>query len=266
MESVSMNLDSALQKHAEWKAKFRYAISNKEQLDDVTIAKDNCCELGKWLYGESEATFGMLDSHKNCKAKHKIFHIEAGKIATAINSGKYAEAEAMLAGNTPYSNASSETGVAIIQLKKEVDANLIQKQDSKNAAFFDWNDELSVGNEFIDNDHKKLIKMINSFHNAMQEGRGDDVIGKVLNNLFIYTSEHFKREEDEMSRINYAMLADHKTKHTQLLKQVEDLQNDLNNGKIMLASKMSYFLKDWLYTHILQADKLLAAAIAKQAR
>ena len=167
----------------------------------------------------------------------------------------------MLGTNTPYNKASNETGIAIVQLKKEVDTNAAQQPKSE--AFFDWSDELSVGNQFIDNDHKKLIKMINNFHNAMQEGRGKEVISKVLNNLFIYTSEHFKREEDEMLRIKYALFEDHRRKHQQLISQVENLQTDLDNGKIMLTTKVSDFLKDWLYSHILQTDKLLAAAISK---
>ena len=260
---IDMNLDSALQKHSEWKTKFRTAISQKESLDAETIAKDNCCELGKWLYGESESKFGKLESHKNCITKHKMFHIEAGKVAAVINLGKYTEAEAMLNSNTPYFNATNEVGIAIVRLKKEVESNTSQKQENENTAFFDWNDELSVGNPFIDDDHKKLIKMINSFHKAIQEGRENDVIGKVLNNLVIYTNEHFKREENEMLRIKYAMFEDHRMKHQQLLKQVEDLQDDLNNKKLTLTTKVSGFLKDWLYIHILQTDKLLAAAISK---
>ncbi len=48
-----MDLDQAVAKHAEWKVKFRKAISAKEQLDTASIAKDNCCELGKWLHGEA---------------------------------------------------------------------------------------------------------------------------------------------------------------------------------------------------------------------
>lgn len=47
-----MNLDESIQKHAEWKLKFRSAISRKEQMDAETIGKDNCCQLGVWLYGE----------------------------------------------------------------------------------------------------------------------------------------------------------------------------------------------------------------------
>ncbi len=254
---IDVDLDIALNKHTEWKTKFRTAISKQETLDAETISKDSCCDFGKWLYGESRATLDDLKSYKECIAKHKIFHIEAGKIATTINLRKYTEAEGMLGVNTSYSNASSETGIAILRLKKEI------SDASKKSAFFDWSDELSLGNNFIDNDHKKLIQMINNFHNAMQEGRGDDVISKVLNNLFIYTREHFKREEDEMSRIKYPMIIEHRKKHEQLLKQVDDLQNDFNNGKMMHTTKVAKFLKDWLYNHILQNDKLLAEAISK---
>lgn len=147
-----MNLDNALQKHTEWKTKFRTAIAQNETLDAESIAKDNCCDFGKWLYGESKASLGILESHKECVAKHKVFHIEGGKIATAINLRKYTEAEAMLSINTPYFNASNETGVAIIRLKKEIGSNSNQNPKNENTAFFDWNDELSVGNPLIDND------------------------------------------------------------------------------------------------------------------
>ena len=45
-----MDLNQAIEKHAEWKVKFRSAIVKKESMDAGTISKDNCCELGKWLH------------------------------------------------------------------------------------------------------------------------------------------------------------------------------------------------------------------------
>ena len=128
-------------------------------------------------------------------------------------------------------------------------------------ALFAWTDELSVGNQFIDDDHKKLIKLVNDFHDAMEQGRGNEVIGKVLNNLIIYTKQHFKREEDEMQRIKYQRLLAHQLEHDKLIKEVTELQNNFAGGKAMLSIKVSKFLRDWLLTHILQTDKLLAAAI-----
>ena len=53
-----MNFDEAINKHAAWRMKFRTAMKMKESLDAATIGKDNCCELGKWLYGPGKAEFG----------------------------------------------------------------------------------------------------------------------------------------------------------------------------------------------------------------
>ena len=55
-----MNLDEAVKKHIEWRAKFRLAIVKKEQMDAATISKDNCCEVGKWLHGEGKSRWGCL--------------------------------------------------------------------------------------------------------------------------------------------------------------------------------------------------------------
>ena len=113
-----MNLDEAVQKHNDWKIKFRSAISKKETMDAATISKDNCCEFGKWLYGAGKSEYGSLSSFTECVAKHKAFHVEAGKVAVAINAKKYVEASAMIGAGTSYSAASTDTGVAIMHLKK----------------------------------------------------------------------------------------------------------------------------------------------------
>jgi len=114
-----MDLDQAITKHAEWKIKFRSAISKQETMDASTIAKDNCCELGKWLHGEAKAKFGKLQSYAQCVSKHAEFHTQASKVAQAINAKQYTEAEKMISNGTPYFQASSAVGVAIIALKKE---------------------------------------------------------------------------------------------------------------------------------------------------
>lgn len=114
-----MNLDTAIQKHLEWKVKFRTAISKQEQMDTATITKDNCCDLGKWLHGEGKAQYGNLTSYAITVNKHAAFHIEAGKVASAINEQKYAAAETMLSGTGAFATASSEVGIALMRFKKE---------------------------------------------------------------------------------------------------------------------------------------------------
>lgn len=128
-------------------------------------------------------------------------------------------------------------------------------------ANFSWTDDLETGNTFIDNDHRKLITMVNALYDAMAKGHAKDVMSKVLNNLIIYTREHFAREEVEMDRIRYSGAIVHKAEHNQLLKQVLDLKAKLDAGGTINAVAVSSFLSDWLRNHILQVDTKLAAAL-----
>ena len=114
-----MDMDNAIAKHAEWKVKLRSAMSQKQQLNASEISRDNCCDLGKWLHGDARRTLANLDSYKSCVTSHASFHTQAGRVAAAINAGRYAEADTMLGADTAYSRASNEVAVALRRLKKE---------------------------------------------------------------------------------------------------------------------------------------------------
>ncbi len=127
-------------------------------------------------------------------------------------------------------------------------------------AYLAWSNDLAVGNTFIDADHQRLIDMVNRLHEVMQEGRGKEVLGKVLNNLVTYTREHFRREEDLMRRIGYADRAAHLHEHEKLLQQVDELQSKFDSGATTLSIQVLHFLRDWLINHIGKSDKALAEA------
>jgi Chemoreceptor zinc-binding domain len=114
-----MDLNDAITKHAGWKLKFREAISTKETMDAETISKDNHCGFGKWLHSEGKSKFGNLSGFSECIIKHAAFHVEAGKVAQAVNDKKYEEAETMLGFDTPYTKASNAFGAAIMHLRNE---------------------------------------------------------------------------------------------------------------------------------------------------
>jgi hemerythrin len=126
--------------------------------------------------------------------------------------------------------------------------------------YLTWSDDLAVGNNFIDNDHKKLIDMVNRLHALMQEGKGKDVLDKVLHNLISYTQEHFRREEDFMRNLRYPGFQDHKDEHEKLLTQVLDLQKRFESGAATLSIQVLHFLRDWLINHIGKSDLELALA------
>ena len=114
-----MDLDSAVQVHAEWKVKLRTAITKQETMDAKTIGVDNLCTLGKWLHGDGKAKYGKLPAFSECVSAHAAFHKAAGQVAQVISAKKYDEATKMLDNGTEFSKASTAVGVALGKLKKE---------------------------------------------------------------------------------------------------------------------------------------------------
>ena len=132
--ALGINLDNAIQAHANWRAKLRTAVTQKETLDADTVSRDDCCELGKWLHGAGSSQYGGKPSFVQLLESHRQFHQEAGKVARLINQGAYSEAEKQLESNTGFSNASQKVGAAVIQLAKELKVKMAGAANSKKAA------------------------------------------------------------------------------------------------------------------------------------
>jgi len=57
-----------------------------------------------------------------------------------------------------------------------------------------------------------------------------------------------------MAEANYPGLADHKLKHRDLIKQVQDFSSRLEKGETALSLDLMNFLRDWLTNHIQKVD------------
>ncbi len=118
-----------------------------------------------------------------------------------------------------------------------------------------WGPQYVLGIKDIDNEHQKLVNMINDLYEAMSQGKGDDVLGRVLGGLVNYCATHFATEEKYMQKCGYEDFAEHKRIHDGLTSKVKSLFNDFNSGKAKMSLSVTTFLKDWLNKHILQTDK-----------
>lgn len=121
-------------------------------------------------------------------------------------------------------------------------------------AYIEWEDSFSVGVEIFDNEHKKLIEIINRLHLALLMKETDAVMGKTLKDLIDYTITHFAHEEDNMSKTTYPDFFKHKKEHDELIKKVQEYKAQIDSGKTTISLSIMNFLKDWLMSHILGTD------------
>lgn len=132
-------------------------------------------------------------------------------------------------------------------------------------ALVTWSEKLSVGVRSIDDQHKKLVVLLNQLHDGMIAGKGKDVLAVVLKGLIDYTTTHFKYEEDLFSRSGYPDAAAHKKEHADLVRRVLEIQKAYDEkGPAALTIQVMNFLKDWLTAHILGSDMKYAPHLAEK--
>ena len=156
--------------------------------------------------------------------------------------------------NRNVENARSTTQ-ATGMLAKQVDDlhELVGKFKLSKA--LEWDASFATGVDRYDNAHKVLFKMVNDLHDAMQQKRSKDAIGKILNGLAEYTVSHFADEERVFAQTHYPEEAQHKLLHKKLVDQVMELLGKFNAGDTLLTQEVITFLQDWLINHIKGVDK-----------
>lgn len=122
-------------------------------------------------------------------------------------------------------------------------------------ALIEWNDKFSVQVKELDDQHKKLVELLNSLHDAMKKRESRASLNLILMQLVDYTKYHFAHEEKLMQQCNYADYAAHKQIHETLISKVNGYYSQIQNGQFMLAVELVQFLRDWVINHIGHIDK-----------
>lgn len=123
----------------------------------------------------------------------------------------------------------------------------------------EWNDSLSVELDCIDNQHKKLVDILNSLHGSGAAAKDPEAVKKILNDLVEYTVYHFNFEEELMREHHYPDFENHLAAHKALVAQVGKFNEDFQAGRAKLSSELFKFLRSWLNGHIRGTDKRYSA-------
>lgn len=119
-----------------------------------------------------------------------------------------------------------------------------------------WTPKLSVGVDVLDEDHKRLVALVNELFDAMHAGHGRDSLGRILEGLVQYTRIHFAREEKFFAQTGYPGAEPHRKEHADLTGQVLEIQRKYAAGaSAVLSIEVMQFLKNWLVNHIQGSDQ-----------
>ncbi len=126
--------------------------------------------------------------------------------------------------------------------------------------FIAWQDDFSVGVDVIDEQHKMLLQVINTFLSSLEESDDRFAIGRSLDEMIKYTEYHFYTEQLLLEK--HPDFLAHLNQHWQLVKQAKQIQKDFQQYRDLKADIFDFLLL-WLKNHILGTDKVYFSYLLK---
>ena len=121
--------------------------------------------------------------------------------------------------------------------------------------YLTWKDSYSVGIESIDNDHKKLIHLINNLQTAIDYKTDRQFEKQTMDEVVDYTVYHFTREEGLMEDNDYPGFVPHKAKHEEMIAKVNSYVEAYEKDESGAIESLLAYLKSWLIAHINGTDQ-----------
>jgi hemerythrin-like metal-binding protein len=123
---------------------------------------------------------------------------------------------------------------------------------------FQWDDSLSVGISEIDRQHKQLVEMISKLNDEMRQGKGKEILERILAGMVNYALMHFETEEKYFLTYGYADSESHKKVHCAFVEKVSAFKDQFTSGRKGMTIEVMDFLMEWLQKHIKGEDKKYA--------
>ncbi|MBI1390241.1 MAG: bacteriohemerythrin [bacterium] len=184
-------------------------------------------------------------------AASEEFSAQAQSLIGMINGFTYSNENTSSSSSTSVHGASS----AVMKQNAAIKSSSPVKRKTQ---FFEWDDSMSVKNKTLDDQHKRLIALVNKLFDALKQNKGKSILGGIIDELIDYTRTHFKNEERIMAQGGYPKLESHQKQHHAFTEKALDLQTRFHRGELVLSQEVLDFLKDWLINHIMKQDQQYA--------
>lgn len=128
-----------------------------------------------------------------------------------------------------------------------------------------WNDNLKLGNEQVDAQHKRLFELVNNLVSSCIEGTDTIHLQETLDFLVEYTVQHFHDEESLQLQCHYPEYERHKQLHEDFKVTVGELVQKFaqSASSAELSNNVNKIVVQWLVNHILKEDKKIGKHIQR---
>jgi hemerythrin len=126
-----------------------------------------------------------------------------------------------------------------------------------------WDDRYAIGIESLDDQHKKLFRLVNRLYEIKEPKVTKERLKSILYEFSDYMQTHFHEEEEYMSSIGYDKLQEHKALHQELIDYLASVINKPAKLDI-IKTKMKIVAKRALIDHIMNEDTKIKLFLIEQ--
>ena len=123
----------------------------------------------------------------------------------------------------------------------------------KQPLFIVWDKHSEIGISLIDEQHKGIVSIINTFYYMMGKKVNNNMLYScIINALKNYSNIHFITEENFLKELQYKNIDQHKEWHRKLAIEIDIIEREgikTNDPRPLLE-----FLKKWWLEHINEQD------------
>lgn len=137
-------------------------------------------------------------------------------------------------------------------------------RDVQHIDIFPWDDNFNTGLTEIDEQHRKLVQLLNALASHVAFRKDPEGLKAVFDELAAYTVYHFQTEETlwgEYFAGDHSEIA-HRAAHADFVQEVTRFRASLDTPtRHGIAEEALNFLVHWLASHILESDRAMAYTV-----
>jgi hemerythrin len=127
--------------------------------------------------------------------------------------------------------------------------------------FIKWTSKFKIGISIIDEQHRGLVSIINSFYFHKDDEVLERFLAPTADTLMASYRIHFLTEEDMMAQAEYPDLENHRKEHSDTVAVLEQLRHECSKAKDPL--RFIQFMKDYWFNHVNDVDRRYADTLLK---
>jgi hemerythrin-like metal-binding protein len=126
----------------------------------------------------------------------------------------------------------------------------------------EWEDDLRVGIDAIDEHHRYLLDLINDLYEVVSNKRGTREVARLVKATDAYAKVHFRAEEKMMQHYGFEGIKRQEKQHHEFEAKIHEFYEELHDNPLVAQFDVLSYLRDWLIHHIRVEDTKLRSLVS----